>query len=68
MYRKCSKEDSCGNLKKQEVNPDSKDVQNKITEQLESLNSLQELQEDDKATELNTKGKNSDKRKVDQSK
>ena len=68
MQRNCSKEDSCGSLGKQEINPDSKDVQNRFTEHLGSFDSLQILQEDNKETESNTKGKNSYERKVDQSK
>ena len=68
MCRNYSKEDSRDNLRKQETNPDSKDVQNRFTEHLGSLDSLQILQEDDKATESNTKRKYSDERKVDQSK
>ena len=63
-----NEEDSRGNLRKQETNPDSKDIQNRFTKHLGSLYSLQILQEDDKVTESNTKGKNSDERKVDQSK
>ena len=49
MYRNSF---SYGHLKKHETIPGSKDMQNKVTKQSGSFNSLQKLQEDDKATEL----------------
>ena len=72
MYRNGGKEYSCGSLREEEINPESKDVQNKILKQQGSSGPLQKLQdsdnkEDDKANELDLKGKNSDERKVDQS-
>ena len=60
VLENCSKEDSYDHLKKHETIPDSKDTQNKVTEQLRSFDSLKILQEDDRETKSNIKGLNSD--------
>ena len=64
MHRNYSEESSWGSLKEEEIDSESGDAQTKILEQLKSPGSQQSLQnldnrEDDKATTgLNMRGKN----------
>ena len=72
MHRNYSEESSWGSLKEEEIDSEKGVAQTKILEQLKSPGSQQSLQnldnrEDDKATTgLNMRGKNSAERKVDQ--